>query len=132
MAYYDPQYPRQFSESYNPDKLIAGETHIATRSYILLAGQQLQRGTVVGMITVSGKLTTCTTTATDGSQIPFGILIDYYDSTAGDLAGCGVYEKGEFNENAIIFGAAWTIATIHAPLRAVGIWLKPSVTAVAS
>ena len=132
MAYYDAQYPRTFSESYNPDKLIAGETHLDTRSYILLAGQQLVRGTVVGMITASGKLTICNQGATDGSQVPYGVLIDYYDSTAGDLAGCGVYEKADLNENAITMGTGWTLTTIHAPLRSIGIYLKPSVMAVPS
>ncbi len=124
-----PQYPFQSSETYTPDRLIAGETQLVTRSYVLLAGQVLERGTIVGMITASGKLTTSTSAAADGSQNPFGILIDHYDSTLGDMAGCGVYLKGEFNENAVILGTGWTLATIMPGLRDNGIYLKPAVVA---
>lgn len=124
-----PQYPSQSSETYTPDRLIAGETQLVTRSYVLLSGQKLSRGTVVGQITAGGKITISLTAAVDGSQNPNGILIDDYDATAGDVAGCGVYQKGEFNENAIIMGAGWTLATLYPALRDLGIYLKPAVVA---
>lgn len=124
-----PQYPSQWTETYTPDNLIVGETQIVSRSYVLAAGQVVARGTVLGQITASGKVTLCLPGATDGSAAPIGIVYDAYDATAGDLGGCGVYEKAEVNGNALILGAGWTLATIHAPLRAVGIYAKGVVTA---
>lgn len=128
MAQY-PQYPYQTVSSYTPDRLIAGLTQIVTENMVLLAGQVLNRGTLIGRITASGKATIATAAATDGSQNPYGILLDYYDATAGDLGGCGVMVKGEFNDNAVIFGAGHTVLTVHDALRDAGIYLKPSVHA---
>ncbi|MBP0492175.1 head decoration protein [Roseomonas indoligenes] len=124
-----PQYPRSFSESYAPDRLIAGLTQIVTENMVLLSGQNLKRGTIVGRITASGKATISAAAASDGSQVPYGILLDDYDATAGDLGGCGVMVKGEFNDNAVIFGAGHTVLTVHDALRDGGIFLKPSVHA---
>lgn len=121
------QIPGQWSETYTPDSLIAGETQLDTRSYILLSGQVLDRGSVVGVITSSGKLTLSTTAASDGSENPFGILADHYDASGGDVGPCAVYIKGDFNENAIILGTGWTVASIFSPLRTIGIFLKPVV-----
>lgn len=126
---YDPQYPRTFSETYSPDTLIAGLTQGVTESNILLSGQVLARGTVVGMITASGKITISASASSDGSQVPYGILLDSYDATAGDLAGCGVMVKGEFDQNAVIYGTGHSLTTVKAALRDVGIYLKPSVPA---
>lgn len=123
------QVPSVYEVDYTPDRLIAGESHIATRSFVLQAGQVLPRGAVVGTVTASGKLVLSTQAASDGSQNPIGILADSYDSTVGDLAGCAVYERGEFNENAITLGAGWTVTNVFSPLRSIGIWLKPVVTA---
>lgn len=125
-----PQYPHQgLVEVYAPDNLIAGLTQIVTENMVLAQGQNLKRGTVMGRITASGKATVSTAAAADGSQAAYGILLDDYDATAGDLGGCGVMVKGEFNDHAIILGAGQTILSVHDALRANGIFLKPSVHA---
>ncbi|MGI4798496.1 MAG: head decoration protein [Janthinobacterium lividum] len=124
-----PQYPFQTVSSYAPDNLIAGLTQVVSENGTLLAGQALPRGALLGRITASGKLTLSTATATDGSQVPYGILYDAYDATAGDLAGVGLYVKGEFNGNAMTFGAGQTVASVKDALRNAGIYIKPVVTA---
>jgi hypothetical protein len=124
-----PQYPYQTSNTYTPDRLIAGLTQIVTENCVLLSGQNLKRGTVVGKITASGKVTISASASSDGSQVPYGILLDDYDATAADLGGCGVMVKGEVNDNAIILGTGHTILTVHDALRDGGIFLKPSVHA---
>lgn len=124
-----PEYPRAFTESFAPDKLIAGLTQIATWNGVLVSGQNLRRGAVVGRITASGKVTLSASAASDGSQVPFGILADDYDATGADRANVGVYVKGEFNENAVILGAGHTLASVRDPLRSVGVLLKPAVPA---
>lgn len=123
------QYPRTFSETFTPDRLIAGLTQIVTENMVLITGQNLKRGSVVGRITASGKATLSLSAAGDGSQVPYGILLDDYDATAGDVGGCGVMVKGEFNDNAIILGTGHTILSVHDALRDGGIYLKPSVHA---
>ena len=123
------QVPSATVYNYAPDLLIAGETHLASRSYTLALGQSVARGTVLGQVTTTGKLIVCLPGATDGSQVPIGISIDAYDATLFDVAGCGIYEKGEFNQNAVILGAGWTAASIHSALRDAGIYLKPVVAA---
>lgn len=124
-----PQYPRKFDESYAPDRLIAGLTQQVTENRILLSGQNLKRGAVVGLITASGKVTLSASAASDGSQVPYGVLLDDYDASGGDLAGCGVIIKAEVNERALILGTGHTLDSIRGPLRDAGIFLKPSVPA---
>ena len=123
-----PQYPSQSSESYTPDRLVAGLTQLVSETGTLTGGQALPRGALVGRITASRKFTLSTAAATDGSQVPYGVLLDDYDATAGDV-GCGVYVKGEFNPNAMTFGAGQTQAGLHDALRGMGIFLKPVVLA---
>ncbi len=51
---------------------------------ILLAGGIVKSGTVLGRITASGKLTTRTIAASDGSQNVVGLLLLTTDATSAD------------------------------------------------
>lgn len=66
--------------------------------------------------------------ALDGSQVPCGVLSRATNASGGDTT-TGFYVKGEFNENAIVFGAGHTADSVRDQLRALGIHLQPSVTA---
>lgn len=116
----------QRSESYESDRLIAGLTQVATWDEVLVSGQNLKRGAIVGRISDSGKVALSISAATDGSQVPFGILASDYDASAADLGNVGVYVEGEFNENAVILGSGHTVASVRDALRDVGILLKRS------
>ncbi len=123
------QTPSIQAEIYVPDQLIAGRFPLVTQPVTIAAGAAvLKRGTVLGIVTASGKYIQSVKTAADGSQNPVAILADDADPTGGDVQ-AGVYLTGEFNQNAIIFDASWTVATLTAPLRALSIFLKPSVSA---
>ncbi len=76
----------------------------------------------------TGEYTACATTATDGSQNPVGILVDAIDTTNGPLS-AGIYLEGEFNANALYFGANNNAATVRDALRALGIHIKFPVSA---
>ena len=76
----------------------------------------------------TGEYLPCATTATDGSQNPTGILVDAIDTTAGPLT-AGIYLEGEFNANALYFGANNNAATVRDALRALGIHIKFPVSA---
>lgn len=60
--------------------------------------------------------------ATDGSQIPIGILMHDTDASEEEQEAM-VYIHGDFNENALSFGTAHTADTVRAALRAIGIHL---------
>jgi len=122
-----PQIPRKIDESYSPDKLIAGLTQQVTWNGTLISGQNLKRGAVVGKITSGGKLTLSLSASNDGSQVPYGVLLDDYDATAGDLANVGVIIKGEVNENALTLGTGHTLGSIREGLRDQGLYLVPAI-----
>jgi len=67
-----------------------------------------------------------TKTAVDGSQTPSRILVDAIDVTNGDLTG-GLYSQGEFNTNALIFDATFSLSDIQESFRNSNIFLKTGV-----
>lgn len=130
-ATFNPQVPSVTSDTYAPDRLIAGyNVGIVTDAAVLISGQTCVRGTVLGKITTGGKLTKSLTASADGSQTVYAILAEDTDASAGDKT-CTVYLSGEFNPNAMTFGtghSATTAATV-AGLRDVGIFLKSFISA---
>ena len=118
------------AETYTPDNLIAGETKtVCDIVTIASGGVALKRGAVLGLVTATGKYILSTTTAVDGSQTPYTILAEDCDPSVADVTHVAVYAKGEFNANALSFGTGHTSATVKAPLRDAGIYIKTSVTA---
>jgi hypothetical protein len=65
---------------------IAGESNFwrSRQHEVLITGQNLVAGTVLGRITASGKLTILAPGASDGSQNAVGVLFDDTDATAED------------------------------------------------
>lgn len=124
----NPQTPGVYSEIYSPDQLIAGIHQLVTSTVIVLAGQVLPRGAVLGRITASGKYVLALAAAADGSQVPTAIAADDINATAGDVTG-GIYEAGEFNGAALTLGAGITLAAAAVVLRPLSIYIKNSVTA---
>ena len=107
----------------NMDNLISGNYPVETIAGTLITGQNLTRGSVLGKITASGKLTLCDSTAVDGSEAPYGILMGSVDATAADMD-CVVYLTGSFNETQLVFGGTDTIATHRDALRVLGIFAR--------
>lgn len=123
--------PGMKSSLFVPDQLVAGPLQLVTDT-VTVSGGDYKRGTVLGMITASGKYTACLKTASDGSETPCAILVDDVNAaTHGDQSG-GVYLMGEFNQNRINIDASWTIADIKAALRPLAIFLKDSTQAPVS
>ncbi|HEC2616928.1 TPA: head decoration protein [Raoultella ornithinolytica] len=119
--------PGMESSLFVPDQLVAGTLQLVTDSGTITGGT-FQRGTVLGMITASGKYTQSVKTATDGSETPVAILVDNVDASTSDQNG-GLYLMGEFNQNRIIFDNSWTVPTLKAALRPLAIFLKDSIQA---
>ncbi|MDQ2764581.1 MAG: head decoration protein [Pseudomonadota bacterium] len=121
--------PGMTTDIFVPDQLIGGDMKIVTDTRTILAGAAIyKRGTVLGAVTASGKLTPALAASADGSQVPYAILVDDVDVTAGDALG-GVYLQGEFNQNAVILGTGITLAGAKAALETRKIYLKAPVSA---
>ncbi|HIF5760731.1 TPA: head decoration protein [Raoultella ornithinolytica] len=123
----NPFAPGTKSALFVPDQLIAGTLQLVTDTGIITGGAY-KRGTVLGMVTASGKYTLSVNTATDGSETPVAILVDDVDAATTDQNG-GLYLMGEFNQNHIIFDDSWTVLTLKAALRPLAIFLKDSTQA---
>lgn len=119
--------PGMKSSLFLPDQLIAGTLQLVTDSGTITGGYY-KRGTVLGMITASGKYTRSVKTATDGSETPVAILVDNVNASTADQNG-GLYLMGEFNQNYIIFDDSWTIPALKTALRPLAIFLKDSTQA---
>jgi len=114
--------------SLSPDVLFAGDYPRATKVVTITGAAALVRGTVLGRITASDKYLKSLSAAADGSQTPKAILAQDVDATAADVL-APVYFTGEFNEDALVLGAAHTLASIRDGLRQIGIFLKKIVAA---
>lgn len=105
------------------DNLIQGE--VVTDSGVLITGQNLARGALLGKITASGKLTLSLSAASDGSEVPYAVLNEATDATSADKT-TAIILSGELSEDAIVYGTAHTKATVKDGLRDLGIFLKKS------
>lgn len=123
-----PFQPGVTQDAFIPDQLIGGDLKIVTHAGRTITGGAFKRGTVLGLITASGKYTIATAAANDGSQTPVAILVDDVDASAADAIG-GLYAMGEFNERAVILGAGITVAAAKTALEAQNIYLKSSISA---
>lgn len=119
--------PGMGSSLFLPDQLIAGTLQLVTDTGIITGGTY-KRGTVLGMVTASGKYKLSVKTATDGSETPVAILVDNVDAATADQNG-GLYLMGEFNQNHIIFDNSWAIPALKTALRPLAIFLKDSTQA---
>lgn len=105
------------------DNLFAGDFDVVTES--VTVGDNLVKGTVVGIITASKKAVAVDSSKSDGSEKPYGVLAE--DAEADSIA--TVYLTGEFNENVLIFGGDDTAETHKRALREIGIFLKKNIEA---
>lgn len=110
-----------------PDSLIAGEYPRVTRM-VTVTGGDWTRGTLMGVITASGKYTKSVAAAVDGSEVPDSVL-DADTAAAGGDKTAAVNLTGEFNEALLVLGAGHTVASVRQGLRKIGIFLRKVVAA---
>jgi len=108
--------------------LLPGKKHL-TQPFTILGGQRLLAGSVVGVVTASGKVVLSLSAAGDGSQVPIGILAEDVNSYAFDGVtaldvGAPVYVEGVFNATALTLGTGQTVAGITAAFAARAIYLQ--------
>ena len=109
---------------FNPTALRAGDFPMISRPVTIIAGANttgtpLPRGTVLGVVTASGKYTKSVAGASDGSQTPKAILGEDTDAGAADTV-APAYFTGEFADLIMTFGTGHTQATVDAAFAASG------------
>jgi hypothetical protein len=90
--------------------LFVGEVHSAKGLTIITGQGVLAKGSVLGVITASGKLKLTAAANGDGSEVPIYVLLQEVDTTAADVVR-DVGERGDVAEEKLIFGGADTIDT---------------------
>jgi len=112
---------------FNYDNLFSGDFPIVTEEVTVESGQNLERGSVLGIVTATGKAKIVDSTATDGSQDPKSVLADDVDATGGDVVSLH-YLTGEFNQNELTVGGTDTVAQHKAAMRALSMFQQPTRT----
>ena len=106
------------------DNLFAGQVQEPVAGTETITGSgTLVRGTVLGLITASGKLCIVNSANSDGSQTPYAILAEDVVATAGGVIG-SVYYSGEFNVNALVFGGTDTYSTHRVAARKLAMFFR--------
>lgn len=114
------------AQTFNFPNLIAGEgIGPITESAVVKSGGSVSLGEIVAKETSSGKIVPFASGGSGGAEIPFGIMGESIDATAGDKTGL-IIVAAEINENAVSI-ASGTVAGVRESLRIRGLYLKPSV-----
>lgn len=98
--------------------------HQSRDTVTLTGGTKVLAGTVLGMVTASGKFEPLNLSASDGSQTPAGILYGTRDATSADVQAVAMTRNCEVNASELIWPAGITgsqITTEIAALKTLGI-----------
>jgi hypothetical protein len=106
-----------------PDNLVLGGYPLVTYDETIISGQDVVRGTVMGRITASGKLTACDHTASDGSQTPYAVMAEDCDASTADT-NCGAYVAGYFVEGSLTFGGTSDIDDLKVAMRGANLYTQ--------
>ena len=114
--------PMARTASYAALALVITDHPVVTRPVTVASGNNLKRGALVGKITASKKVVLSLSAASDGSEKPYGVLMEDVDATDGDKAG-RVYRLAGIDETLVTFGAGHTADTVRDELDAQGLHL---------
>lgn len=102
---------------YDRNGLLLSNYGVMAETIVIAAGSgKAVRGTVLGMVTATGKYRPCDASATDGSQVPSAILADQVDATTADAKTAG-YLAGQFDGSLVVLGPGWTLQQVADALR---------------
>ena len=110
------------SDTFVPDGLVARNAALlVSEPIVLITGQNLVRGALLGKITASSKYTLSLSASADGSQVPVAVLVHDCDATAADANTLG-YTRGDFMAEKLVLGAGHTLASVKDGLQDRGIF----------
>ena len=103
--------------NYLGDWLKFEEDNLYSRDQVTVAsGQNLKTGTVVGIITASGKATQLAPSANDGSENAAGVLIGDVDASAADTPGVIIARHAICSDKGLVWPSGITDAQKNAAL----------------
>jgi hypothetical protein len=104
------------------------EDNLYSRDQVTVAsGQNLKTGTVVGIITASGKVTQLAPSANDGSQNAAGVLVADVDASAADAPAVIIARHAVCSDKALVWPSGITSAqktAAIAQLKQLGILVR--------
>jgi hypothetical protein len=120
--------PVQSESNYLGDWLKYEEDNLYSRDEVTVAGgQNLATGTVIGVITASGKVTQFTPGASDGSETAAGVLVHSVDASAADQPGVIIARHAICSDKGLVWPGSITgpqkAAAIN-QLKALGIVVR--------
>lgn len=120
--------PVMTESNYLGDWLKFEEDNLYSRDQVTVAsGQNLKSGTVVGILTASGKVTQLNPAGTDGSEVAAGVLLGDVDASAGDRPGVIIARHALCSDKGLVWPAGITGAqknTALGQLKALGILVR--------
>ena len=111
------------------DKLIYDITIDRRVKGVSLASGQgvLAKGTVLGIVTLTGVAKVVDSTKEDGTETADCVLTDAVDTGTTDPVPAEAYSSGSFNRQALIFGGTDTADLHETILRGKGIFLSDKI-----
>ena len=101
--------PVQSESNYLGDWLKFEGDNLYSRDEVTVAsGQNLATGTVIGVITASGKVTQLAPAASDGSQNAAGVLLNAVDASAADRPGVIIARHAICSDKGLVWPASIT------------------------
>jgi len=85
-----------------------GNGRISRETIMVLSGQTLEAGAVLGQVTASGKYKALAPAAVDGSEVAGGVLYDAVDASAADAEGVAIVRLAEVDAAEMVWPAAIT------------------------
>ena len=114
--------------NYLGDWLKFEEDNLYSRDQVTVAsGQNLKTGTVVGIITATGKASQLAPSANDGSENAAGVLIGDVDASAADTPGVIIARHAICSDKGLVWPSGITGPqknTALAQLKALGILVR--------
>jgi hypothetical protein len=120
--------PGKTEPNYLGDWLKFEEDNLYSRDRVTVAsGQNLKTGTVVGIVTASGKAKQLAPSASDGSQNAAGVLVGDVDASAADTPGVIIARHAICSDKGLVWPDGITGPqknTALAQLKALGILVR--------
>lgn len=110
-------------KTYVPDQLMAGDFPVVIDTGVIAAGQNLQRGAVLGQIKSTGEYVLCVATADDGSQVPAAVLDQAADATGGAVS-APILLTGEVSAGQLTLGEGLALAAAKSALRSLCLFIR--------
>jgi hypothetical protein len=109
------------------DGLLVGDFPVHTQAVTVGQSQTLARGCVVGKITATGYIIACAHDAVDGSQTPYGVMVEAVTTTSAELPGL-VYDFGLFASDKLTFGGTSDIDDLKDAMKAANLYVNTPTT----